>query len=193
LSSYAARSLGATVWPSPCASTERNWPKTGTVSGGVACAAAVAGRRAAANAAARAAVAPLPLRTRANVSETAVTGRRWWRLRLPLRVSSRPGMGRTRATRVALVLLAGLAALGMTIAAPGSGRSARRRAPRRGPHVLLVGTWHHIRGHYRSIQAAVDAAKPGDWILVAPGDYHEQADRSASRGPQPAKTPAGIV
>src|SRR5207245_154819 len=73
------------------------------------------------------------------------------------------------------------------------GRRGGRAAPRGGPHVLFVGRWHHSRGHYRSIRAAVDAAKPGDWILVAPGDYHEQADRSASRGPQPAKTPAGIV
>jgi hypothetical protein len=37
--------------------------------------------------------------------------------------------------------------------------------------VLRVGTYHGIRGQYRTIQAAVDAAKPGDWVLVAPGDY----------------------
>ena len=29
---------------------------------------------------------------------------------------------------------------------------------------------------FNSIQAAVDAARPGDWILVAPGDYHERGD-----------------
>ena len=29
---------------------------------------------------------------------------------------------------------------------------------------------------FSSIQAAVDAARPGDWILVAPGDYHERGD-----------------
>jgi hypothetical protein len=39
--------------------------------------------------------------------------------------------------------------------------------------VLLVGTYHGIKGHYTSIQAAVRAAKPGDWILVGPGDYKE--------------------
>jgi hypothetical protein len=29
---------------------------------------------------------------------------------------------------------------------------------------------------YHSIQAAVDAAHPGDWILIGPGDYHERGD-----------------
>ena len=37
--------------------------------------------------------------------------------------------------------------------------------------VLRVGTYHGIKGQYSSIQAAVKAAKPGDWVLVAPGDY----------------------
>ena len=44
------------------------------------------------------------------------------------------------------------------------------------PAVLLVGTYHGHAGTYPSIQAAVDAAQPGDWILVAPGDYHETDD-----------------
>ena len=45
-----------------------------------------------------------------------------------------------------------------------------------GPRVLLVGTYHGSAGQYRTIQAAVDAAHRGDWILIAPGDYHERAD-----------------
>jgi len=44
--------------------------------------------------------------------------------------------------------------------------------------VLRVGTFHGIPGQFETIQSAVDAAKPGDWILVAPGDYHEQGDRT---------------
>jgi hypothetical protein len=44
--------------------------------------------------------------------------------------------------------------------------------------VLLVGTFQGHAGQYKSIQAAVNAAKSGDWILVAPGDYHETADAS---------------
>ena len=45
-----------------------------------------------------------------------------------------------------------------------------------GPSVRLVGTYKGIHGQYKTIQAAVDAARPGDWILVAPGDYHERQD-----------------
>ena len=43
--------------------------------------------------------------------------------------------------------------------------------PAAGAKVLLVGTYHGVRGKYSSLQAAVDAAHPGDWILLAPGDY----------------------
>ena len=42
--------------------------------------------------------------------------------------------------------------------------------------VLTVGTYANKPGQYQTIQAAVDAAKPGDTILVAPGDYKETAD-----------------
>jgi hypothetical protein len=37
--------------------------------------------------------------------------------------------------------------------------------------VLLVGSYKGIPGQYKTIQAAVNAAKSGDWILVGPGDY----------------------
>ncbi|HTX07152.1 MAG TPA: hypothetical protein VME22_00995 [Solirubrobacteraceae bacterium] len=43
--------------------------------------------------------------------------------------------------------------------------------PAAGAKVLLVGTYHGVHGKYSSLQAAVDAAHPGDWILLAPGDY----------------------
>ena len=41
------------------------------------------------------------------------------------------------------------------------------------------------RASSRSIQAAVDAAKPGDWVLVGPGDYKTSAPRS----PRPRRLP----
>jgi len=43
----------------------------------------------------------------------------------------------------------------------------------RTPRVLRVGTFKGIRGTYSTVQAAVNAAAPGDWILVGPGDYKE--------------------
>src|SRR3954453_10702993 len=59
--------------------------------------------------------------------------------------------------------------------------------------VLRVGTYKGNKGQFKSIQAAVDAAKPGDWVLVAPGDWHERADHRAKRGPQPDDAPAGVI
>jgi hypothetical protein len=44
--------------------------------------------------------------------------------------------------------------------------------------VLLVGSYHGIHGKYKTLQAAVNAAKPGDWILVGPGDYKTKSARS---------------
>ena len=68
--------------------------------------------------------------------------------------------------------------LGAAIAAWGGGAA---RAD-----VLRVGTWNRIPGHFKTIQAAVDAAHPGDWILVAPGDYKEL-------GMAGAEEPAGVL
>jgi hypothetical protein len=53
-------------------------------------------------------------------------------------------------------------------------------------HVLRVGTYNGIPGPYKTIQSAVDAAQPGDWILVGPGAYHE----FGSPGPN---HPAGVL
>jgi hypothetical protein len=40
-----------------------------------------------------------------------------------------------------------------------------------GAKVLRVGAFHGVKGQFTSIEAAVKAARPGDWILVGPGDY----------------------
>jgi hypothetical protein len=60
-----------------------------------------------------------------------------------------------------------------------------------GAKVLRVGTYHGIKGQFTTIQAAVNAAKPGDIVLVAPGDY------KTTRISEPAGTgddfPAGVL
>ena len=65
--------------------------------------------------------------------------------------------------RIAIALL--VATVAFSLATAG--------APAKSHRVLLVGTYHGKAGDFRSITAAVKAAKPGDWILVAPGDYKE--------------------
>jgi hypothetical protein len=74
------------------------------------------------------------------------------------------------------LMLAALTAIALGVMVPAA--SAR---------VLLVGTYHGIRGQYSSIQAAVNAARPGDWILVGPGDYKTHSSRRpAGRSDLPA-------
>jgi len=83
-------------------------------------------------------------------------------------MAGRPRHGLRRGSAAALLtagLLVGLSA------ASSAGAS---------PRVLRVGTFHGVKGQYSTIQSAVDAARPGDWVLVAPGDYHEGADATAS-------------
>jgi hypothetical protein len=62
--------------------------------------------------------------------------------------------------------------------------------PSAAARVLRVGTYKGIKGQYKSIQAAVDAAKPGDWILVAPGDYKTTSSRAPAGH---ADAPAGVL
>jgi hypothetical protein len=95
-------------------------------------------------------------------------------------MTSMPSITTFRRPRRAL--LAGLMAASI-LGGPGTSRAAT--------HVLRVGTWKNRAGDYTSIQDAVDAAQPGDWILIAPGDYHERADY---RAPGPAtEAGAGVM
>ena len=77
-------------------------------------------------------------------------------------------MARTTMGQRGGVVLAAALLTGVVLASCSSSGSS--------PAVLLVGTYHGKAGQYTSIQAAVNAAQPGDWILVAPGDYHETED-----------------
>src|SRR5690348_13118142 len=58
--------------------------------------------------------------------------------------------------------------------------------------VLRVGTYKRIHGTFKSIQAAVNAAKPGDWILVGPGDYKEHSGKTP-KGADFKDRPAGVL
>ncbi len=57
--------------------------------------------------------------------------------------------------------------------------------------MLRVGTYHGIRGQYTTIQAAIDHARAGDWVLVAPGDYKTSSSRVVSGGGD--QFPAGVL
>ena len=93
-------------------------------------------------------------------------------------------LGRNK-TRV-LAVAAALSMWGVTAGADATTHTNSSRTPK----VLLVGTYHGIRGQYTSIQAAVDAAKPGDWILVGPGDYKTSSSEAPAGAPE---FPAGVL
>jgi hypothetical protein len=64
-------------------------------------------------------------------------------------------------------------------------------APAAGAQVLRVGTYQGIPGQYATIQAAVDAASPHDWILVGPGDYKTTTTRTLTGSGE--SYPAAVV
>ena len=43
--------------------------------------------------------------------------------------------------------------------------------------VLRVGSYRGVPGQFTSVQRALDAAHPGDWVLVGPGDYKTTGSR----------------
>jgi hypothetical protein len=95
--------------------------------------------------------------------------------RVSIRVTQGDAVFAAPLRRRALGASAALLLVGGAIGAS-SVRSAASVSPKVKSHVLLVGTFHGVKGGYATIQSAVNAAKPGDWILVAPGDYHETDD-----------------
>ena len=94
-------------------------------------------------------------------------------------------MPRVRRAALAAVLGAGMAA-GLAASASATVRPHTGR-------VLLVGTFHGVAGGYGTIQAAVNAAQPGDWILVAPGDYHETDDLTTTSPYETAGDFGGVL
>jgi hypothetical protein len=90
---------------------------------------------------------------------------------------------------------AATAAIASAIATAVAGASpAASPAAGHAPRVLRVGTYHGIAGRYRTIQAAIDAARPGDWVLVGPGDYKTPPTGAhVAKGATGAPAPAGVL
>jgi hypothetical protein len=98
-------------------------------------------------------------------------------------------MGRgSHSVKLSVVAAAGaaLALLGTSLVTTGASTAS---AAARTPNVLYVGTYKGITTPaaqtFSSIQSAVDAARKGDTILIAPGDYHEVGDTGVN-APSPA-------
>jgi len=113
---------------------------------------------------------------------------RWARARSPRPIGKgahasagrRPG-GRLRAAAGA-ALLTCIAVLATACSAGHAGQPSATAAggPAGGSgRVLHVGRWPGLHSTYRTIQAAVNAARPGDRILIAAGDYHESPGSAA--------------
>ncbi len=75
---------------------------------------------------------------------------------------------RSIVARRLLVVLGGAALLVLAFASPA--QAAHK--------VLLVGEYNGKPGQYAGLQEAVDAAAPGDWILIGPGDYKQTGSRT---------------
>ena len=82
----------------------------------------------------------------------------------------------TGSTRTKLAVAAAALLLPVGLLAGCSSSSSSSSSSTSSGHVLTVGTYQGKKGQYTTIQAAVNAAKSGDWVLVAPGDYKETAD-----------------
>jgi hypothetical protein len=59
---------------------------------------------------------------------------------------------------------------------PSGGGQIDTAARHRSGITLYVGRWTGVHHTYRTIQAAVNAAHPGDRVLIAAGDYHESPE-----------------
>jgi hypothetical protein len=65
--------------------------------------------------------------------------------------------------------------------------------PAASARVLRVGTYRGIPGEFRSIQSAINAANPGDWILIGPGDYKTPSTKKVTGGHGDDRAGAGVV
>jgi hypothetical protein len=86
-----------------------------------------------------------------------------------------------------LVAAAPLSAHGITRSA---GSHPAVRLAHHHPRVYRVGRWHGIRGNQPSLAAAIRKLRPGDWLLIGPGDHHPRMDYS--RNQRRAEYPAAM-
>jgi len=96
---------------------------------------------------------------------------------------------RTLPQRIGLLLLTA-AAIFLAAASPVAAR-VLLVAQSSGPIGWFGHHHHHHQARFQTIQSAVDAAHPGDWILVAPGDYHERGDYTTHKPSD--KAGAGVL
>jgi hypothetical protein len=78
----------------------------------------------------------------------------------------------TRISSVAALIVAIVGAVGLLTAGaiPASAATS-------GPKVWRVGTYHGRTGTHASIQAAINASHPGDWVLKARGTSTRRSKR----------------
>ena len=91
--------------------------------------------------------------------------------------------GRRRPSRARM--LAGVLAAACALLLLAASTSAAR--------VITVGIYHGKKARFQSIQAAIEKAKPGDWILVGPGDYKETATRVPAGAKGDDRAGAGVL
>ena len=101
-----------------------------------------------------------------------------------------------RPLRLAGVLAAAGTCLAVLLAGAASAQasclpSTKVPPPKNG--VLLVGTFNGKKGQCKTIQEAVKAAAPGNWILVGPGDYKQSSSEEMSGAVGDDRAGADIV
>jgi hypothetical protein len=82
-------------------------------------------------------------------------------------------------TKFAISLAVGLLSFSIGAFAQTPGSASPQLLPSHSARVLQVGTYRGKAGAFSAIQAAVNAALPGDWILIAPGVFHEKGASNA--------------
>jgi hypothetical protein len=96
---------------------------------------------------------------------------------VPLSLHLTPRARRVLLVAVTVAMFATVTASASARPADG-GRPVRARLSSLTRQVLRVGSFNGVAGEYATVQQAVDAAKPGDWILIGPGDYKETSSRA---------------